>query len=209
MTRRSTKQRGISLVEVVLTLGISSLLIATVLTGRNSIRSTAQFSDGVERVKETILSVKSDANTSNNATGTGNADSLVIGRAISFSTATSNDAQRTTLLCKATADLSCTSQLVLTDTSTVTIPWKIAYTGYTVQGSTNLVNRDVTLLFGRTDTNGSFTGAWYAGTIDANTSLSSAFANKTPITLHFESQDNRYADVLINPVTGAVTRDIK
>lgn len=209
MTRRSTKQRGISLVEVVLTLGISSLLIATVLTGRNSVRSTAQFSDGVERVKETILSVKSDANTSNNATGKGNTDSLVIGRSIMFSTTTPNDAQRTTLICVAATDLTCKPQLTLTDTSTVTIPWKITYTGYTVQGSSTEIKSDVTLVFGRTDTTGSFTGAWYAGAIDANTSVDSAFANKTPITLHFKSQDNRYADVLINPVTGTVTRDIK
>ena len=67
MTRQSTKQAGISLVEVVLTLAISTLLITTVLAGRNSLRSQAQFSDGIERIKETILSAKSEANTSSKA----------------------------------------------------------------------------------------------------------------------------------------------
>ena len=99
MTRHTSRQRGISLVEVVLTLGISSLLLATVMTGRNSIRSQAQFSDGMERIKEQILATKSNANTGNNKLGTGASSAyLLLGESLRFRTASSSTMQASNIM---------------------------------------------------------------------------------------------------------------
>lgn len=217
MTRQSSKQRGITLVEVVLTLGISTLLIATVLAGRNSVRSQAQFSDGVERIKETILTAKSQANTSNNvnegATGVGSINGgsnqyLNIGRSIRF-TPDSAQIQVITILCYADPNLLCTDELnedgatdIVTD-----LPWGITFKNYVtstgVTGTTEL-----SIVFTRDDKTGSFNGYWMVGRISDGTSRTAALVNSTPITLNFESTDGRTAKVDVNPATGTVTRTV-
>lgn len=218
MTRQSTKQAGISLVEVMLTLAISSLLIITVLAGRNSLRSQAQFSDGVERIKETILSVKSEANTSNNinkdAKGTsiiggGSTSYLNIGRGVQF-TANSSSAQSFTLLCYASKpDYLCTDEVNpdknVSTAKTLQLPWGIQYKKYSADGTEGTT---LTLIFTRDDQTGSFTGYWYPGVIANRDKKSVVLAKSTPITLYFESPDGRSATVDVNPATGTVTRTI-
>jgi type II secretory pathway pseudopilin PulG len=215
MTRKSTKQRGVTLVEVTLTLAISTLLIATVLTGRNSIRSQAQFSDGMERIKETILSVKSEANTGNNTNpgakgtaqiGSGTNRYLNLGRSIRF-TPNSSTADSLALLCYAASDLTCTDQLN-PDTATVkrlALPWGIAYKDYTAEGVTGAT---ITIIFTRDDQTGEFAGYWYDGTIANRDSKNAVLVKQRPVTLNFESPDGRKATIAINPATGTVTRTI-
>lgn len=225
MTRRSTKQRGITLVEVVLTLGITSLLIATVLTGRNSVRSTAQFSDGVERIKEQILLAKSDANTGKSvfdkASGTSVIDGvtnrwyLLLGASLRFRTAASTTMQTANIMCyaKGKDDLQC-GDLLTTQTAvqkSITTPWKIKYLGYTTPTISTLTQGDLTLAFGRDDVNGSFMGAWYPGVISSGVKRAAVFndpAHQGEITLHFQSQDGRQANIIVNTTTGAVTKEI-
>lgn len=222
MTRKSTKQRGVTLVEVTLTLAISTLLIATVLTGRNSIRSQAQFSDGMERIKETILSVKSEANTGNNTIGRGvakpsqssSSQYLTIGRSIQFNQLTNNTKVDTkTLLCN-TSDVSgyaCLGQVSFPPEANkaLSLPWGIKYTGYSVNNQPGAAeNNRITLIFVRDDKNGAFTGYWYPGEITRGMPQSTAFANQSVITLNFESSDGRKGAVTIDPASGAVTRQV-
>lgn len=215
MTRQSTKQRGVTLVEVMLTLAISALLISTILAGRNSIRSQAQFSDGMERIKETILSVKSEANTSNNTNpgakgtaqiGSGASRYLNIGRSIRF-TPNSSNVDSIALLCYAATDLTCTDQ-VNPDSATakkISLPWGITYKDYVADGVTGST---ITIIFARDDKTGEFAGYWYAGTIANRDSKNTILAKSTPVTLNFESPDGRKATITVNPATGTVTRTI-
>lgn len=222
MTRQSTKQHGVTLVEVMLTLAISTLLIATVLTGRNSIRSQAQFSDGIERIKETILSTKSEANTGNNTIGTGAAKQcpastnqcLTVGRSIHFNQATnSSKADTKTLLCNTSAasGYACLGQISFPPeaTKTLSLPWGIAYTGYSVNSRPGPIeNNHITLIFARDDKTGAFKGYWYAGEVTGEMPQSTAFANQEVITLNFESTDGRKATITVDPASGAVTRQV-
>lgn len=219
MTRQSTKQHGVSLVEVVLTLAISSLLITTVLAGRNSIRSTAQFSDGMERIKETILSTKSQANTGNNTTGNGTAQIagvtnktyLLMGQSLLFNTAAATTMQDANVLCYG-QDLLCGGTLTseIKSQRNSATPWNIKYQGYTTAASGATPKTGyLSLVFGRNDQNGAFEGAWFPGVIKAGVLRTAAFANKDAVTLHFASQDGRSATVTVNPVTGTVTRTIQ
>lgn len=216
MTRQTSKQRGVTLVEVTLTLAISTLLITTVLTGRSSIRSQAQFSDGVERIKETILSVKSEANTSNNTNpaakgtaqiGSGASRYLNLGRSIRF-TPNSSTADSLALLCYAATDYTCTDQVNPDSTTAkkISLPWGIKYKNYVAGGVTGTT---VTIIFTRDDQTGEFTGYWYDGTIANHDSKNAVLAKSTPIALNFESPDGRKATVAINPATGTVTRTIQ
>lgn len=222
MTRQSTKQQGVSLVEVMLTLAISAMLITTVLAGRNSLRSQAQFSDGIERIKETILSTKSEANTSNStntaSTGTGKlagSSYLNLGRSIRF-TKGSSQIQTLNILCYANSDLQCTDRLKVDDgtTKTTSLPWNIVYTSYTDATGTH-AEPELSIIFARNDTDGSFTGYWTPGGVydsdnaagQARSQLFNA-ANSKPVTLNFESPDGRQATVEVNPATGTVTRTI-
>ena len=223
MTRRSTKQRGISLVEVVLTLGISSLLVATILTGRNSVRSTAQFSDGVERIKEQILLAKSDANTGKNTYGNGTSSlnradgvgGLLLGASIRFQSADDTKMQTANIICytKASDNLTCGDKLT-TQTAVqkdVPTPWKIRYMGYTTPANSDVKVGDLTLAFGRDDQSGNFTGAWYPGVISSGVARAAVFNDPThqgEVILHFRSQDGREALITVNPATGSVTREI-
>jgi len=218
MTRQSSKQRGISLVEVVLTLGISSLLLATVLSGRNSIRSQAQFSDGMERIKEQILAVKSDANTGKNTDGDGTSEIsgatntyLLLGASLRFNTATKTSMQTANIMCYAisSTNLVCGSRLTtqIPIKRDMVTPWKIEYLGYTTSTTSSApVTGDLTLAFSRDDNSGSFVGAWYPGVIAQNSLRSEVFLRQTEVTLHFKSSDGRFADLIVNPATGSVTR---
>lgn len=221
MTRRSTKQRGISLVEVVLTLGISSLLLVTIMTGRNSVRSNAQFSDGIERIKEQILLAKSDANTGKNTYGTGTADIgstrryLLLGASLRFRTTADTTMQTANILCYTITNdnFNCGADLT-TQTAiqkSVPTPWNIKYLGYTTPANSTLTTGDLTLAFGREDQSGNFMGAWYPGVIVANVKRAAVFndpAHQGPVTLHFKSQDGRSATITVNTTTGAVTKEI-
>lgn len=223
MTRQTSKQHGVSLVEVVLTLAISSLLIATVLAGRNSVRSQAQFSDGMERIKETILTTKSEANTGNNTTGTGTGTIagvpsktyLLLGESLLFDTAKPTTMQDANVLCygpaAVKAGISCSTTLTSERTSrrNIASPWGIKYMGYTTATTTNMVQGNLTIVFGRDDQTGAFTGAWYPNVISAGKSRNEVFANKEEITLHFASSDGRNAIIVVNPAIGSVTRTIQ
>jgi hypothetical protein len=222
MTRRSTKQCGISLVEVVLTLGISSLLLATIMTGRNSVRSNAQFSDGVERIKEQVLAAKSDANTGKNTYGKGTTSlnradglgGLLLGASLRFRTAADTTMQTANIICYTVSStvLKCGSDLT-TQTAiqkTITTPWNIKYTGYTTPTNSALTAGELTLAFGRDDQTGNFMGAWYPGVIASGTKLTAVFndpAHQGVVVLHFKSQDGRNATITVNTGTGAVTRE--
>ena len=79
---------GFSLVEVTITLAISGLLLAMAVYGNGQLKRRSQFSDGVERVKNAIERVKTEASTTvNQGGGTGGADPYLIfwGKLISFS----------------------------------------------------------------------------------------------------------------------------
>ena len=212
MTRQSTKQRGISLVEVVLTLGISSLLIATILTGRNSVRSQAQFSDGMERIKEQILAVKSDANTGKNKLGDGaSTDYLLLGESLLFRTTAKTSMQISNVMCKVAVDLQCGTTVTTSSSSrsTIATPWNIQYIGYTAgSGGGNPIEGNLTLVFIRDDSNGSFTGAWHPAELQlgGRDTREAILVNQGEVTLHFVSPDGRKAGVIVNPATGTVTR---
>lgn len=223
MTRNSTKQRGVTLVEVVLTLGISTLLIATVLSGRNSLRSQAQFSDGMERIKETILSVKTEANTGNNEIGNGTSriDGVndrayaLLGRSLFFDTAASTTMRPANVLCYGPVPapnqpLACAANLTSSFSSrkNLPIPWSIQYKGYTTATASTPVSGKLSIVFARDEQAGSFTGSWYPNEIVLGTPRATVFARQDEITLHFESTDGRKATVEINPITGTVTRNV-
>jgi hypothetical protein len=210
-------------VEVVLALAISTLLIATVLTGRNSVRSQAQFSDGMERIKETILSVKNEANTGNNTIGRGVAkpsptspnNYLTIGRSIHFTTdsASADRYDTKTLLCNTSAasGYACLGQVSFPPeaNNVSSVPWGITYTGYTVNNQPGPVeNTHMTLIFVRDDKTGAFKGYWYAGEVTRGMPQATAFANQSVVTLNFESPDGRKGTVTVDPVSGVVTRQV-
>lgn len=217
MTRLTSKQHGVTLVEVMLTLAISSLLITSVLAGRNSVRSQAQFSDGMERIKETILSTKSEANTGNNTNGRGNnAQYLTIGRTMHFNSSgvagANKKADSVTVLCEATSDLLCQDSKPVSWQPTTpvasTFPWGITYTGYSV-GNQAGGTADVNLVFARDDRTGSYVGSWYPAALSPTaTTKTLLLGNQTSVTLNFKSPDNRSAKITINPVTGTVTKEV-
>lgn len=221
MTRQSTKQHGVSLVEVMLTLAISSMLIATVLAGRNSLRSQAQFSDSIERIKETILSTKNEANTGNNTVGTGTTATgrLTLGRSIYFQAGQANAVTRT-VLCTANADNLCTNQLLspLAADRSLPLPWGSIYTGCRVGNQDCIAvtgQNNMSLFFVREDTSGDFTGYWFPGQLTSNPGTSVPRTNvyqaarQSPVALLFRSPDGRTATINVNPAAGTVTRTIQ
>jgi len=221
MSRKNSKQRGVSLVEVMLTLALSSLLLTSILGGRGSIRSQALFSDGMERIKETVLTVKSQANTSNSTAGQGSGVSgsgayyNIRGRSITFTQA-SGTATIQTVLCFANTDHTCKDQTQLSSTSTSALPAGITYAGtYTVNGvSGTQAAANMTIIFSRSDDVGDFTGYWYPGTLvattvsnQATTALDTVYLqNSTTITLNFNGADGHKGTVTIDPYSGSVTR---
>lgn len=206
MTRISSKNRGVTLVEVMLTLAISSLLMSTVLVGRNSVRSNAQFTDGMERIKEQVLFTKNQANTSNNQTGNGTSTTkITLGRSLRFSTSTNTTMYIDTILCNTGTDLLCGTTLDITDSSAQTMPWQIQYQGYRI-GNGSLTRGDLTLIFGRDDRTGLYQGSWFAGVVAQNSLRSTVFAQQSAITLLFASQDGRQATITVDPAAGTVVR---
>lgn len=214
MMRKRTDQRGVTLIEVMLTLAISTLLLASILVGRNSLRSQAQFSDGMESIKETVLVTKSQANTSNNKNGIGTAQIgtggqsryLTFGKSIRF-TRGSNRVTSATVMCYAT-NYACNGQLNITEVTNTTLPWNMKYTGYTVDGTAGTAT-EMTLVFGRNDQNGAaFTGAWYPAIITNRATQASVMSNQSPVVLNFESSDGRKGTVTVNPGAGTVTRQV-
>lgn len=226
MSRKNSKQRGVSLVEVMLTLALSSLLLISILAGRNGVRSQALFSDGMERIKETVLTVKSQANTSNSTAGQGSGVSSgtlkyynIRGRAITFVKSSSTITIQT-VLCYANTDHTCMDATQLSSVSTSTLPSGITYDGtYTeagVSGTQSATN--MTILFTRSDDNGDFTGAWYPNTLVATaldlsnistTGLDTTYLVKSSvITLNFSTTDGRKGTVIVDPYSGSVTRQI-
>lgn len=208
MSRRASRRQGVTLIEVMLTLAISALLLSTVLVGRNSVRSQAQFIDGMERLKEQILFTKNQANTSNNTGGSGvpTSQRLVLGKTIQFTTTANTSMVSKTLLCQTVSTLLCGTSLDVTDVNIQTTPWQIRYKGYIANGAANPATGDLTLAFARNDQTGAFEGSWYAGKVLPNTQKGVVFANRTPITLYFQSSDGRQATIDVNPDAGTVTR---
>lgn len=218
MTRQSTKQRGVSLVEVILVLAISSILVTTVLAGRNSVRSQAQFIDGMERIKEQILLTKSDANTGKSATASGTSTGyLLLGESIKFSKVSNTNMYIYNVMCKANSDMVCgdsvTTSTMSASRKTIATPWKISYLGYTTGTSTTVTPKDVSLIFIRNDLNGGFTGAWKEGEIASGSQNKLGDVinpnNQIPVTLHFASTDGRKATIVVNPATGTVTKEVQ
>lgn len=221
MRRKNSKQRGVSLVEVMLTLALSSLLLVSILAGRGSVKSQAQFSDGMERIKETILTVKSQANTSNSTAGNGSGVSGSVsyynirGRSITF-TKSSSTATVQTVLCFANTDRTCKDQTQLSASSTTTLPATITYDGtYTVQGVSGTQSAtSMTIIFSRSDDDAAFSGYWYPNVLtattvsnQATTALDSVYLqNSSVITLNMSSIDGRKGTLTIDPYVGTVTR---
>ena len=121
-------QRGLTLIEIVMSLAIAGLLAATVLTGRDALRARLQFSQGIDQVTQILTTARGET------TGTvGNPDLLVggqstarqvYGKSVSF-TAGSSSVQVATLL----ADSSSGAIIPGTfDPYTVTIPWGVVPT---------------------------------------------------------------------------------
>ena len=217
MTRQTSKQRGVTLIEVMLTLAISSLLIVTVLAGRNSVRSQAQFNDGMERIKEMILSAKSEANTGNNTSGSGNSIKyLTIGRAMRFNSSAVNKANKktdiATVLCQSATDFLCQDAKTIsweaTAVKSATFPWGIVYTGYSVNNQPG-TTADVNLVFARDDKTGGYIGSWYPAALSkTSTTKAALLANQAPVTLNFKSPDGRSAKITVNPATGTATKEV-
>lgn len=217
MMRQSSKQRGVTLVEVTLTLAISTLLIVTVLAGRNSVRSQAQFSDGMERIKESILSTKSEANTGNNSSGSGNSSKyLTIGRAMRFNTSGVNASNKKTdvltLLCQSASDFLCQDAKPISweamAVRSSTFPWGIVYTGYSTTSQPG-GTADINLVFTRDDQTGGYGGAWYPAALSKTATTKSALlANQSPVTLNFKSPDGRTAKIIVDPASGTVEKEV-
>ena len=118
-------QRGLTLIEIVMSLAIAGLLAATVLTGRDALRARLQFSQGIDQVTQILTTARGEA------TGTvGNPDLLnggtspntqVYGKSIQF-TAGSSSVQVATLLADSTSGAIIPGTF---DPYTVTIPWGV------------------------------------------------------------------------------------
>lgn len=56
-------QTGFTLIEIIIAMAIASALGSIVFTGQQAIRGQAQFSDGVERMKNNLTGIMNEANT--------------------------------------------------------------------------------------------------------------------------------------------------
>jgi prepilin-type N-terminal cleavage/methylation domain-containing protein len=121
-------EAGFTLIEIILVVTISAALGAMVLSGQRQVRQRAQFSDGVEKIKNSLVGVKNEANTTVNSAGGNDTDRIVIGKLARF-TDNSSQIEVGTLVARCT-NPTCSEinpTLNQQDTYTITVPWGVTF----------------------------------------------------------------------------------
>jgi len=118
-----------TLVEVVVTLAISSMLGALLLAGQRGVREEAQFANAIEIVRNNIVAVKNAANVTRNDSFDNQAGSrvndIVFGKIITFQPGAN------TLLVESiiASDSNDTSAMRLEDPYSISIPGSVRFSG--------------------------------------------------------------------------------
>lgn len=121
-------QRGLTLIEIVMSLAIAGLLAASVLTGRDALRAKLQFSQGIDQVSQILTTARGETSGTVGSTdlatgGASNPPVYIFGKSVHFSNHSSNVTVSTVLINSAGTITSST-----TNPYTVTIPWGVVPT---------------------------------------------------------------------------------
>jgi len=78
------RQAGFTLIEIMITMAISAGLAVIALMGFSTLRSQAQFSDAVERLRERTVQTRTEANSSVQLTSGTDTGNVAFGRIMTF-----------------------------------------------------------------------------------------------------------------------------
>jgi prepilin-type N-terminal cleavage/methylation domain-containing protein len=200
-------QSGVTLIEVIIAITIASAMIPIILTGQREIRSRAQFSDGVERLRNNLVQIKNEANTtvSNSQTSTGTTiNTVVAGRLVDLNNVAGALRLRVTPLLlhedrpdtqpdKLTLDVAAAKN--------IDIPWQVSIDASQTATPSYLV-------FLRNDDNGLL--QTFFPPIGSATRFSAyATVPGSVLDLHLRDPDGHTAVVSIDQQFGSVTRTIQ
>ncbi len=118
---------GVGLIELIIVLAIAAALIPIVFAGQRALRARSQFTDAIDKVKNNLVQIKNEANTTVNSEGAGS----VIGRQVIGKLATFTSGGSTYTVTTITLDRSANvnnNALLSTAPVTVTIPWSVTNT---------------------------------------------------------------------------------
>jgi prepilin-type N-terminal cleavage/methylation domain-containing protein len=197
MARRD--QAGFTLIELIIVMAISSLLGAAVLSGFSVLRSQAQFSDAIERLKETVLIKRTEALSTIKLSGGDDAANITFGRLLTFTPGSSSVTVQT--LYTANNEAPAANQPVYTlpsEDGDTTIAWGVRYS----DASTRQVAFVRSSVDGALQTAVSPPGGWAGPTYRyGDFAPNGAAAN-----LNFTDSFGRQAYLTIDPAKNSVTR---
>lgn len=208
LVRNAKSEAGFTLIESMIVLAIGSLLGMMVLFGQGEIRVRVQFADAVELAKNTLVSVKNEANTTvNGGGGSGgtNINQIFFAKRVTF-TNNSSTIQVDTLV----IDPGFTNINVLPgSTYSTNLPWGVTYK---TANSLGVNSTGSEVLFVRWPPTGklyTFTPSLGGGFNDTNFSSydPTNLANRTQKDYQLEGADNLHQAVLqVEGTTGTIGR---
>ncbi len=206
---RNQSQAGFTLIELVLALTISAALIPIVLNGQREIRSRAQFSDGVERLRNDLVNIKNEANTTVStrqiAPGT-DSRYAVAGKVVILDNTGSSGALRLTIRTlrfdESVSPLQLSFDPDPTATTTQDIPW-----GVRIDPAVPVPLPQIVVYLRNDDTGHLQT--YFPASIVATTTYASYVQAGVAKTINLIDPDNHKGTVVVDPIFGNVTRTIQ
>ena len=130
------RQAGFTLIELIIAMTISMGLAVIALVGFSSLRAQTQFSDAVERLRESVVQRRTEANGTVQTPGAEDYTKIIIGRIITFRP---GGVVEVRTLSTANTPNPASSQAVTATADNLvsyTIPWGVVYNGVQVGLST-------------------------------------------------------------------------
>lgn len=191
-------QGGFTLIEIIIVMAISSMLAAIALMGFSATRGQAQFSDSVERLKESLLTRRTEALSTVKLSGGADAANVTLGKLLTFTPNSSTVTVQTLITANNPAPAAGQAvTVVAAESTTYTVEWGVKYTG----GSR------IQVAFVRSATDGALqTAVSPNGGWGPPYTYGQFAPNGAVKQLQFKDPDGRTADIVITPTTNGVTR---
>ena len=191
------RQAGFTLVEIIIVMAISSALAVIALMGFSTLRSQAQFSDSIERLKEKVTAERQEALATVKLSGGTDSSRVTFGRLLTFTPGSS--AIQIQTLYTANNPAPAAGQAVFTNPAedvTYTVPWGVTFTGASV----------TRVAFVRSTTDGALQTATSTAWVAGSYTYGNFAPNGAPRNLNFRDPSGRTAFLTVTPTNNGITR---